>query len=89
MEWQDKVRKTKDIVGIPCIHDKDGNIKVSLENKMEVWKEYEVLLNKENEWRGELNVEKNEGPSKKVSVTKSSCGSLKFHKSKKIGWTKV
>ena len=35
---------------MPCIHGKDGNIKVSLEDKMEVWKEYEKkLLNKKNE----------------------------------------
>ena len=48
-----------DVVGMPCICGKDGNTKVSLINKVEMWKEYErKLLNNENEWRGELNVKK-------------------------------
>ena len=50
MESQSK-KNNKDIVEMPCIRGKDGNIKVSLEDKMEVWKEYEEkLLNEENEW---------------------------------------
>ena len=56
---------------MPCIRGKDGNTKVSLlEDKMEVWREYEAkLLNEENEWSGEFNVEKkNERFYDKVSV---------------------
>ena len=42
-----------------CIYGKDGNTKVSLENKMELWKEYEEKrVNKEKEWVGELYNEK-------------------------------
>ena len=59
----------KDIIGMPCIPSKDGNIKVSLEDKMEAWKKHEEkLLNEENKWSGELIVEKNEGPCEKVYV---------------------
>ena len=48
---------------MPCIRGKDGNIKVGLEDKMEVWKEHEKKqLNEENEWSGELNVAKSEVP---------------------------
>ena len=43
-------KNSKDIVGIPCIHGKDENIKVSLKDKMEVWKEYEQKLLNENQW---------------------------------------
>ena len=32
-------KNNKDIVGMPCIHGKDENIKVSLEDKIKVWKE--------------------------------------------------
>ena len=55
------IRKTKQqkIVGMPCICDKNGNITVTLENKMEDWKKYkEKLLNEENECSEDLNTEK-------------------------------
>ena len=49
-------KNNKNIVGMPCILGK-----VSLNNKIEVWKEYkENVLNEENEWSKELNVDKNE-----------------------------
>ena len=43
LERQEKARKAKDnndIIGMPCIRSKDGNMKVRLEDKMEVWEEY-------------------------------------------------
>ena len=68
MARQSKKNNT-DIVGMPCICGKDRNIKVSLKDMMEEWKEYkENLLNEEKEWSGELNVEKNKGPCEKVCV---------------------
>ena len=69
------------------IRGKDGNIKVNLEAKMEVWKEYEEkLLNEENEWSGELNVEKSE--RLRENVGESSCRSTESHESKKSARTK-
>ena len=41
----------KDIMGMPCILGNDGKLKVTLQEKIKVWKEYkEKLLNEENEW---------------------------------------
>ena len=55
-------KNNKDIVGMVRICRKGGNIKLSLEDKMEVWKEYEEkLLNEENERSRELNVKKMKG----------------------------
>ena len=75
----------KDIVGMPCIRSKHGNIKLNLKDKMKVWKEYEEgtegILNEENEWSEELNVEKKEGLCEKVC--KSSYGSIKSHENQK------
>ena len=62
-------KNNKNIVGMSCIHGKYRNIKASVEEKMEMWKEYDKkLLNEENECSGKLNVEKNEGPYKKMFV---------------------
>ena len=54
--WNGKTRKkTKILLEI----GKDGSINVSLEDKMDVWKEYEEkLLNDENKRSGESNVER-------------------------------
>ena len=43
---------------MPRICGKDGNKRVSLEDKIKEWKEYEKLLNEKNEWSGEMNIEK-------------------------------
>ena len=48
------MKNNKNIVGMPCIWGSDGILKVSLEAKIEVWKEYEEKLQNEKkckEWR--------------------------------------
>ena len=43
-------KNKKDIMGMPCILGKDGKLKVTLQEKIKVWKEYEEkLLNEEND----------------------------------------
>ena len=40
----------KDMTGMPCIFGKDGKLKMTLQEKIKVWKEYEEkLLNEEND----------------------------------------
>ena len=40
--WYGKTKreKNKDFVGMPYICEKNGNKKVSLKDKIEIWKEY-------------------------------------------------
>ena len=41
----------KDIMGMPCILEKNGKLKMTLQEKIKIWKEYEEkLLNEENDW---------------------------------------
>ena len=81
-------KNNKDIAEMPCICGKDGNIKMSVEEKTKLWKEYkEKPLNEENELSGKLNVKQNEGPCEKV-VGKSSCGSTESDESRKSSRTK-
>ena len=61
LEQQDKARKPKILLECYAFVAKFvANIKVNLEDKMEVWKEYEekVLYDEEKEWSEELNFEK-------------------------------
>ena len=74
---------------MPCIHGKDGNVKVSQEDKMEVWKQYKKLLNEDSEWSGGLNVKKNEELVEECLL--HSYGSTKSHekhKSCQARWSK-
>jgi len=58
----------RDIVGMPYVRGKNGELKVTLSDKIKVWKEYaEKLLNEENEWDGRLDAEMNEGPCEEIS----------------------
>ena len=54
---------------MPCILGKDGKLKVTLQEKNKVWKEYEEkLLNEENEWNKSLERTKVESPCEQVST---------------------
>ena len=56
-------------MGMPCILGKDGKLKVTLLEKIKVWKEYEEkLLNEENDWNKSMEITKVEGPCEQVST---------------------
>ena len=59
----------KDIMRMPCMLEEDGKLKVKLQEKIKVWKEYEEkLLNEENDWNKSLERTKVEGPCEQVST---------------------
>jgi hypothetical protein len=64
-----KAREKQDVVGNQCIKNKQGELKVRLEDRLKVWNHYmSDLLNKENEWKsGNLQAEANEGPVMEVT----------------------
>ena len=54
-------------MGMPCILGKDRKLKVTLQEKIKVWKEYEEkLLNEENDWNKSTEITKVEGPCEQV-----------------------
>ena len=56
-------------MGMPCILGKDGKLKVTLQEKIIVWKECEEkLLNEENDWNKSMEITKVEGPCEQVST---------------------
>ena len=61
-------KNKKDIIRM-CILGKDGKLKVTLQEKIKVWKEYEEkLLNEENDWNKSMEITKVEGPCEQVST---------------------
>ena len=53
---------------MPCILGKDGKLKVTLQEKIKVWKEYEKKLLNENDWNKSMEITKVEGPCEQVST---------------------
>ena len=52
-----------DIIGMPCIQDENGNLKMELGERLEVWRGYcKRLMNIENDWDGEVDYAPVEGP---------------------------
>ena len=47
--------KNRDIIGMPCIRDENGNLKTEIGERLEVWRGHcERLVNVENDWVGEV-----------------------------------
>ena len=64
-----KARDKQDVAGVKCVKNREGELKVLLKDRLDVWKEYaEDLLNRENEWQNDLVSDANEGPVVKVDV---------------------
>ena len=56
-------------MGMPYVLGKDGKLKVTLQEKIKVWKEYEEkLLIEENDWNKNMEITKVEGPCEQVST---------------------
>ena len=44
-------REKRHVVGVSCLKDESGAVKVSMDNRKKMWKEHmEKLINIENEW---------------------------------------
>ena len=63
-----RAKEKRDIIGMPCIQDENGNLKTEINERLEVWRRYcERLMNKENYWDGEVDYMPVEGPWENVT----------------------
>ena len=76
------VRKNKVTIGGNCLKGENGKLVTGEENLKKEWKNYmEKLLNEENEWDGNVEANKIEGPLQEISyeevekaLKKMQCG---------------
>ena len=60
-------RENRDIIGMPCIRDKNGYLKTEIGERLDGWRRYcERLMNVENDWDGEVDYVHVEGLWEKV-----------------------
>ena len=64
-----RVGEKKDVVGVSCLKDENGAVKVSVDDQKKIWKEYmETLMNVENEWSDSINASIVEGAVRSIEV---------------------
>ncbi|XP_046864746.1 uncharacterized protein LOC124459301 [Xenia sp. Carnegie-2017] len=83
-------KERNDILGAPGVQNHDGELKVLLEDRLEVWRAYcDRLMNVENEWNGEVEVDEVFGPWEIVTVDEVAAALRKMKKGKATGPSEV
>ena len=68
------VGEKKDVVGVSCLKDESGAVKVSVDDRKKIWKEHmEKLMNVENEWSDSTDASKVEGAVRRIEVEEVLC----------------
>ena len=69
-----RVREKKDVVGVSCLKDEYGAVKVSLDDRKKIWKEHtEKLMNVENERSNSIEASMVEGAVRRIEVEDVQC----------------
>ena len=69
-----RAREKSDVVGVSCLKDESGAVKVSLDDQKKIWKEHmEKLMNVENEWSDSIDASKVEGAVRRIEVKEVRC----------------
>ena len=64
-----RVGEKKDVVGVSCLKDESGAVKVSVDDRKKIWKEHiEKLMNVENEWCDSIDASKVAGAVGRIEV---------------------
>ena len=63
-----------DVVGVSCLKDESGVVKVSMDDRKKIWKEHmEKFVNVENEWSDSIDASKVEGAVRRTEVEEVRC----------------
>ena len=69
-----KAGEKSDVVGVSCLKDESGAVKVSVDDRKKVWKEHmEKFMNVKNEWSDSIDASKVEGAVIRVEVEEVWC----------------
>ena len=79
-----------DVVGVSCLKDKSGAVKVSVDDRKKIWKEHmEKLMNVENEWSDSIDASKVEDAVRRTEVEEVQCAMNQMKTGKASGSTEV
>jgi len=82
-----KANNKKDIVGNSCVRGQDGQLKLRLKYRLNLWKDLycEELLNTENSWTCDLEIKTNIGPVQGIKSEEAEQTMLKLKMGKAAG----
>ena len=81
-----RVGEKKDAVGVSCLKDESGVVKVYVDNRKKIWKEHmEKLMNVENEWSDSIDASMVEGAVGKIEVEEVRCAMNRMKIEKAVG----
>ena len=64
----------RDVVGVSCLKDESGAVKVGVDDQKKIWKEHmEKLMNGENEWSDSIDGSKVDGAVRITEVEEVQC----------------
>ena len=69
LELPNKGLERRVVVGVICLEDESGGVKVNVDNIKKIWKEHmEKLMNLENEWSDSIDASKVEGTVRRIEI---------------------
>ena len=81
-----KVGEKKDVVGVSSFKYGSGAVKVRVNDRKKIWKEYmEKLVNVENEWTDSIDVSKVEGAVRRIEIEEVRCAMNRMEAGKASG----
>ena len=76
-----RVGEKKDVIGVSCLKDQSGAVKVSVNDRKKIWK----LMNVENEWSDSIDASKVEGAVRRTEVEEVWCAMYRMKIGKASG----
>ena len=81
-----KVGEKKDVVRVSSFKYGSGAVKVRVNDRKKIWKEYmEKLVNVENEWTDSIDVSKVEGAVRRIEIEEVRCAMNRMEAGKTSG----
>ena len=69
-----RVGENKDVIGVSCLKDESGIVKISVDGRKKIWKEHmEKLIYVQREWSQSIDASKVEGPVRRMEVEEVQC----------------
>ena len=64
----------RNVVGVSCLKDENGAVKVSVDDRKKIWKGHmKKLMNVENEWCNSIHASKVDGALRRIEVEEVWC----------------
>ena len=87
---KERAAEKSDVVGVSCLKDESGPVKVSVDDRKKIWKKHmEKLMNVENEWSDSIDASKVERAVRRIEIEEVRCAMNRMKIGKASGPSRV